>query len=325
MIHNWFSKRRQAVLARVGNGASAVEKQWACLMTRLQKSETLTLQELRQLWDHENESFGLGIVHPQQIAAIPLLPTMTVVQPSHIPSTNLLQCLKVARLRSKGLSDIEAMDAGRYGIGDVIIPARTYPSQKLKRDQQYVVINVNFPWLKLDTGAKVNPRQFRKTVWQQETMDVTVGDRLLMGQQSQEVHVVDIDLESNYYILRSRNGKIRRISAQEPQVIDPKHSKNASEYRAQALTVVKLRTSVSGYCSNGWLKTRKLTISLLLAIVLSMIGQRLRSMMLRQPHLAVFLWPPMRVNYNRIMQPITIWHGGKRLNKDLWHQQYNDN
>ena len=88
-------------------------------------------------------------------------------------------------LQRKDLTTVQKRYAGRYEIGDVIVPIRDYKQQQLKRSQHYVVRSIDKEenTLALETPdgnlIQINPKDCeRKSVYTTIVEPVAVGDRL---------------------------------------------------------------------------------------------------------------------------------------------------
>jgi hypothetical protein len=106
---------------------------------------------------------------------------------------------------------------------------RSYPKQGLVRGQQYQVVSHNDESLTVRSPDgqlhTINPRRFRKAVYQQQSAEIALGDRLLFrhGDRTMNLNqgqVVVVGLSEQQATVRWKNGHQRTVDLSQPHLFD---------------------------------------------------------------------------------------------------------
>jgi len=130
----------------------------------------------------------------------------------------------ITQLKAKNLSTVQASLPHSYQVGDVVIPTRHYQKQGLQKSQPYWVTAVASDHLQIrDSKGKdfpVNPMKFRKSVYTQHSMEVSVGDQLRWTENRNGQIFTLISIEGNTAHIQDDRGKTKAISLKEPLPLD---------------------------------------------------------------------------------------------------------
>lgn len=130
----------------------------------------------------------------------------------------------ITQLKAKNLSIVQASLPHSYQVGDVVIPTRHYRKQGLQKAQPYWVTAVASDHLQLKdkygNSFPVNPMKFRKMVYTQHSMEVSVGDRLRWTENRSDQIFTVTAIEGNTAHLQDDRGKTKAISLEEPLPLD---------------------------------------------------------------------------------------------------------
>ncbi len=85
-------------------------------------------------------------------------------------------------LKAKDLSQVQTRYSHYYAVGDIVVPTREYKRLGLTKFQPYTVeaLDKNSLTLVATDGMRctVDPMAFRKTVYEQQSIEIAVGDRI---------------------------------------------------------------------------------------------------------------------------------------------------
>jgi hypothetical protein len=136
--------------------------------------------------------------------------------------------MPISKLVDKGLSPVDALRPQAYAIADIIVPLRSYPKQALVCGQHYQVISQDGDSLSLKSPNgqihTVNPRRFRKAIYQQQSTEIALGDRLVfrLGDRTEKLQgqVVVVGLSENQATVRWKNGYQRTVDLSQAHLFD---------------------------------------------------------------------------------------------------------
>jgi len=130
----------------------------------------------------------------------------------------------ITQLKAKNLSIVQASLPHSYQVGDVVIPTRHYQKQGLQKSQSYFVNAVASSYLQIrdsqGNSFPVNPMKFRKSVYTQHSIEVSVGDRLRWTENRNGQIFTVTAIEGNTAQLEDDKGKTKAISLKEPLHLD---------------------------------------------------------------------------------------------------------
>ncbi len=160
--------------------------------------------------------------------------------------------VKVTQLRAKqNLTSIQTRYTHNYNVGDVVVPVRDYKRLELYKSQPYTVESIRGDKLHLQDLAGnrlvVDPMKFRKTLYNQESIDIAIDDRLrwtrndkeLGRRNGQEFTVTGIDGQTATIELES--GKTSTIDLYSPLHLD--YALVSTTYSSQGKTADRVLVS----------------------------------------------------------------------------------
>lgn len=160
--------------------------------------------------------------------------------------------VEVTQLRAKqNLTSIQTRYTHNYNVGDVVVPVRDYKRLGLYKSQPYKVEAINGDKLHLQDLAGnqlvVDPMKFRKTLYQQETIEIAIGevlrwtrnDKELGRRNGQEFTVIGIDGQTAMIELES--GKTDIIDLYSPLHLD--YALVSTTYSSQGKTADRILVS----------------------------------------------------------------------------------
>ena len=133
-------------------------------------------------------------------------------------------------LRAKDLSQVQTRYSHYYAVGDVVVPTREYKRLGLTKFQPYTVeaFDKNSLILKTADGklCTVDPMAFRKTVYEQQPIEIAVGDSLKwkrndrsIGRRNGQQFVVTA-ISGNHAQIKYANGKTDEVDLNHLQHLD---------------------------------------------------------------------------------------------------------
>ncbi len=136
----------------------------------------------------------------------------------------------LTQLKAKDLSQVQTRYSHHYAVGDVVVPTREYKRLGLTKFQPYTVeaLEKNSLTLKATDGAlcAVDPMAFRKTVYEQQSIEIAVGDRLKwkrndhkIGRRNGQEFVVTA-ISANHAQIKYANGKTDKVDLNQLQHLD---------------------------------------------------------------------------------------------------------
>jgi len=160
--------------------------------------------------------------------------------------------VKVTQLRARqNLTAVQTRYTHNYNVGDVVVPVRDYKRLGLHKALAYKVEAIEGDKLHLSDLAGnsrvVDPMKFRKTLYNQENIDIAVGDRLrwtrndkeLGRRNGQEFTVTSIDGQTA--TIELQGGKTDTIDLYGPLHLD--HALVATTYSSQGKTANRVLVS----------------------------------------------------------------------------------
>ncbi len=160
--------------------------------------------------------------------------------------------VEVTQLRARQtLTAVQTRYTHNYNVGDVVVPIREYKKLGLHKSQPYTVEAIAGDKLHLQDLAGnqlvVDPMKFRKTLYQQETIDIAVGevlrwtrnDKELGRRNGQGFTVIGIDGQTA--TIELENGKTNTIDLYGPLHLD--HALVATTYSSQGKTANRVMVS----------------------------------------------------------------------------------
>jgi conjugative relaxase-like TrwC/TraI family protein len=160
--------------------------------------------------------------------------------------------VEVTQLRAKqNLTAVQTRYTHNYNVGDVVVPVRDYKRLGLHKALAYKVEAIRGDKLHLSDLAGnqlvVDPMKFRKTLYNQESIDIAVGDRLrwtrndkeLGRRNGQEFRVIGI--EGQTATVELEGGKTGTIDLYQPLHLD--YALVATTYSSQGKTADRVLIS----------------------------------------------------------------------------------
>jgi len=160
--------------------------------------------------------------------------------------------VEVTQLRAKqNLTAVQTRYTHNYNVGDVVVPVRDYKRLGLHKALAYKVEALEGDKLHLSDLAGnqlvVDPMKFRKTLYNQESIDIAVGDRLrwtrndkeLGRRNGQEFRVIGI--EGQTATVELEGGKTSTIDLYQPLHLD--YALVATTYSSQGKTADRVLIS----------------------------------------------------------------------------------
>ncbi len=133
-------------------------------------------------------------------------------------------------LKAKDLSQVQTRYSHYYAVGDVVVPTREYKCLGLTKFQPYTVeaLDKNSLTLVATNGTRctVDPMAFRKTVYEQQSIEIAVGDHIKwtrndrkLGRRNGQQFVVTA-ISGNHAQIKYANGKTDEVDLKQLQHLD---------------------------------------------------------------------------------------------------------
>ncbi|PSB24310.1 AAA family ATPase, partial [Chlorogloea sp. CCALA 695] len=160
--------------------------------------------------------------------------------------------VKVTQLRAKqNLTAVQTRYTHNYNVGDVVVPVRDYKRLGLHKALAYKVEALEGDKLHLSDLAGnqlvVDPMKFRKTLYNQENIDIAVGDRLRWTRNDKELgrrngqEFTVIGIEGQTATVELEGGKTGTIDLYQPLHLD--YALVATTYSSQGKTADRVLVS----------------------------------------------------------------------------------
>jgi conjugative relaxase-like TrwC/TraI family protein len=140
------------------------------------------------------------------------------------------QAATLTQLKAKDLSQVQTRYSHHYAVGDVVVPTREYKRLGLTKFQPYTVeaLEKNSLTLKATDGTlcTVDPMAFRKTVYEQQPIEIAVGDALKWKRNDREIgrrngqQFVVTAISANHAQIKYANGKTDEVDLNQLQHLD---------------------------------------------------------------------------------------------------------